>query len=181
MSNLHGLFQYPIPMKLHQKWIVSFALLLGFSYLMQWQGAALKNSFTPMGIVHLEFAQTEELFQKIVASWDVQTLRWNIAIDFLYIPIYTYFFQLTLSIFAHRHRSKLVQQMGILLKNAILLAFFCDLAENTGMIISLMGFHASIIYILTFGLAGLKFAILGFSLIYILVSIPTLFFRTKQN
>ncbi|NGZ43730.1 hypothetical protein EWU23_04495 [Cytophagaceae bacterium 50C-KIRBA] len=168
-------------MKLNQKWIVSFALLLGFSYLMQWQGSVLKNSFTPLGIVHLEFAQTDDLFQKIVASWDIQTLRWNIAIDFLYIPIYTYFFQLTLSIFAHRHRSKLVQQIGLLLKNATLLAFFCDMAENTGMIISLAGMHSSIIYILTSWLAGLKFAIIGFNLIYILMSIPALFFRTKQH
>ena len=167
-------------MKLNQKWIFSFALFLGFSYLMQWQGAALKNSMTPMGIVHLEFAQTEVLFEKIIGIWEIEMLYWNLALNFLYIPIYTYFFQITLSIFIQRHRSKMVQQIGVLLKNATILALFCDLAENTGMIISLSGTHIPIIYILTSWLAGLKFSILGFCLIYILVSIPALFFRTKS-
>lgn len=168
-------------MKLNQKWVFSFALLMGFSYLMQWQGAALKNSFTPMGIIHLEFASTADLFQKIVQHWDIQTLRWNIAIDFLYIPIYTYFFQLTLALLAQRHRSKLVRQFGLLLKNAALLAFFCDILENIGMILSLTGAQSSWVYTLTNGFAGVKFAIIGINIIYILVSIPTLFFRTKQS
>lgn len=166
-------------MKLHQKWIFSFALLIAFTFVMQWQGAALKNSFTPMGIVHLELAQTQELFQKIVASWEAEMLYWNLALDFLYIPMYTYFFQITLSIFIPRHRSKIVQQIGILLKNATLVAFFCDMAENIGMIISLSSMQASLVYILTSWMAGLKFAILGFCLIYVVVSIPTLFFRKR--
>ncbi len=167
-------------MKLNQKWVFSFALLLGFSYLMQWQGAALKNSFTPMGIIHLEFAPSAEVFQKILSQWDLQTLRWNLALDFLYIPVYTYFFRLTLALLAHRHRSKLVQQIGLLLRNAALLAFLCDILENIGMIISLGGLTSTWIYSLTNKLAGVKFAIIGINMIYILVSLPTLFLRNKE-
>lgn len=167
-------------MKLNQKWVFSFALLLGFSYLMQWQGAALKNSFTPMGIIHLEFAPSAELFQKILSQWDLQTLRWNLALDFLYIPVYTYFFRLTLALLAHRHRSKLVQQIGLLLRNMALLAFLCDILENIGMIISLGGLTSTWIYSLTNKLAGVKFAIIGINMIYILVSLPTLFLRNKE-
>lgn len=167
-------------MRLNQKWVLSFALFLAFSYLMQWQGAALKNSLTPLGIIHLEFAPTADLFQKIVKQWDLQTLRWNLAIDFLYIPIYTNFFQMTLSLLAHRHRSKLVKQFGLFLKNAALLALFCDILENTSMIASLVGTHDTWVYSIANFLAAIKFTIIGINLIYILVSLPTLFFRTNQ-
>ncbi|RXK48737.1 hypothetical protein [Aquirufa rosea] len=168
-------------MKINRNWIYSLASLLAFSYLMQWQGAALKNPWTPMGIVHLEFAPSREIFQSIIKKWDLNTLKWNIILDFLYIPIYTYFFQYTLRLLAKMHRSRLVQNLGLLLIQVMIFAFICDVFENIGMLTSLYLHSATWIYTLTSWMAGIKFLILSTCLIYIIVSIPAAFLSAKQE
>ena len=55
------------------------------------QGAVLKTPVSKRAIVDLEFADTPQRVHELFGIWNMETVRFNIWIDFLLIIAYVYF------------------------------------------------------------------------------------------
>lgn len=147
-----------------KKWIFS---LIGFTLatvMMQWQGAPLKNTVAPEGILALEFARSIDRMQILLNSWNESVVRTNILLDFIYIPAYTFFFVASL---------RLVKAKNYTLVIASLAAVF-DLAENSFMLSTLAGHFSTVDLQTTAFLASLKFYCLGYCAAIIIAKLLTL-------
>lgn len=168
-------------MTLKKHWLLSLLLTFCTAFLMQWQGMPLKSEATPIGIVNLELANTEELFQKIMSIWDNPTVQLNIWLDFLFIPAYTYFFVSSLWWIREKHQNSWMKSAGQNLNILAYLACILDIVENIFMLFAIGGNYSGLSLQLMAIIASLKFICIAFILIYLIVSLPLILFGSKKS
>jgi hypothetical protein len=143
-----------------RKWLVPLVLFVFYTIIMQWQGAVLKSTSIPSGIIALEFANNFEQLHFIISHWQKETVVINIALDFGYIIIYTYFFISLLKLLSGLLIKTKLSKLFNVLAIGFWLATFCDLIENCCMLLSIGGIEKdSILYITTI-MASFKFAVI---------------------
>ncbi len=137
-------------------------------------GAPLKTSVTPAGILHLEFAYTADQVQHVLAAWPsgqnsflINPARLNTWLDFAFILSYAILlYQLCLWI-AFNHPKLYV--IGKWMATSSLAAAALDVLENVGMLWSISGSISETNSIFTFTCAAMKWLIVIFVLVFILV------------
>lgn len=143
-----------------RKWLVPLVLFVFYTIIMQWQGAVLKSTSIPSGIIALEFAKDLEQLHFLIGHWQKEAVLINIALDFGYIIIYTYFFisflKLLSRLLIDTKLSKFFQVLAI----GFWLATCCDIIENCCMLLSIGGIEKASILFLTRLMAIFKFAVI---------------------
>ncbi len=156
--------------------IASFLMIL----LLQWQGSLLKTSFSPRGIIDLEFADTPQRLHELLMGWKISMVKINIWLDFLFIVCYVILLSLASEISALKWQSSFMRQIGLVMARLAYLAGVLDIAENLLMLQSIYGNFTSASLQLTYYCALVKFMIAGIILIYLLISLPILL-RNNKN
>ena len=153
--------------------VISFLFLVVMIAVMRWQGSALVTPQSPKGIIDLEFAGTAERFFQLQLFWNIETVLQNIYLDFLLIVAYAWFFITACKAVNNKWSNTF---SGIALSAA---AF--DLLENFLMILVLNGrFKPSVLQIV-FYCAALKFILAGMVVLYLLISLPSVFRRKTSH
>ena len=145
-------------------------ITLGLFFVMRIQGK-LETKASPMGIVSLEFANSQERITEIKQAWTAEGMleraRTNIRIDYLFIPFYAMLFYTlcgTISVRMKRGWAKL----GVLLAFGALVAGLLDAGENLLMLLALRDISSDMTAVLTTVLAGVKFLLLGLAALYVI-------------
>jgi len=153
--------------------IATVSFLLMFT-LMRFQGEGLKTNQTLGGILDLEFANSPAKLMEVLSAWDLNTAKQNIWLDFLFIPAYILFFALFTSHCAAKWQGPFLNKIGALLVRAAFAAGIFDIAENLLMLQSIAGNYTPNSLWLTYYCASIKFGIILFIVIYLVISIPVL-------
>ncbi len=149
--------------------------------LMRIQGSSLKTAQTPGGILNLEFANSPAKLTDALSAWNATVVTNNIWLDFLFIPSYVLLLSLITAACAAKWGIKIVSGIGSILVRAAFAAGIFDIAENLLMMQSIAGNYTPNSLWLTYYCAGIKFMIVAIILFYILISIPVLLKKNKQN
>ena len=153
------------------KWRWSLLFVLASGALMQFQGRSLKTALNPIGIIDLELADTVTELNAVLVNWDLNIVRLNIWIDFLFIAAYTFFFVQSLQIFIAKHRIHWLKQVGKRLIALAYLAAMLDVLENILMLFSISGYYSNSSVLITASTASLKFVVIGCILLYLIGSL----------
>lgn len=153
--------------------IATVSFLLMFT-LMRFQGEGLKTNQTLGGILDLEFANSPAKLMEVLSAWDLNTAKQNIWLDFIFIPAYVLFFALFTAFSAAKWKVALINKIGLLLVRAAFAAGIFDIAENLLMLQSIAGNYTPNSLWLTYYCASIKFGIILFIVLYLLISIPVL-------
>ncbi len=162
------------------KWIASLAAVVIMTVAMQKQGAALKTAYATKGIVSLEFGSTINSVKTMLAHWQVETVRTNILLDFLYIPAYAFFFFMSLHLLLNMHQGKL-RKRGTWLKNMVFVAAGCDFIENILMLNTIAGHFSEVLIMSTTIMAAIKFILLIQIVFYLMLSLLVIFIKKVQE
>lgn len=155
--------------KIKWRWTLLLVLLSGA--IMQFQGRSLKTALNPIGIIDLELADTVPELNALLRNWDMDVVRVNIWIDFLFILAYTFFFIQSIRLILAKHRVNWLQQLGKRLIVLAYLAAILDVIENILMLASIMGYYSAGSLSATASIATLKFLIIGIILVCLLGSL----------
>jgi len=142
---------------------------------MRWQGAVLKTVDSPRAIVDLELANEPQRVQALLSNWNIQDVRLNIQIDFLFIVAYTFFLALAADGMATKWQFPTMQFLGRLMARLAFIAGILDIAENLLMLQTIEQHYSHLSLSLTRSVALTKFGLVGLVLLYLLISIPNLF------
>ncbi|MEO6721097.1 MAG: hypothetical protein ABIN67_12030 [Ferruginibacter sp.] len=153
---------------------------------MSWQGASLKTSLTPLGILNLEFACNATKANAVVDVWasmssvdNIAAAKLNTTLDFIFLFFYALLLfylckELAVSAFGS------LRKVGRFLAKAALAAGLFDILENTGMLFTLNGRITDAITLLTFIFSVAKWALVLACLLYIVITGPfTLYKKYK--
>jgi putative Mn2+ efflux pump MntP len=140
---------------------------------MRVQGSSLTTDLSPRGILDLEFADTTDRLVELVAGLDLSVIRINIWLDFVFIFFYTWFLSLAGRRIALRWGPRNeFRRTGFFLAKAAFVAGVFDVMENILMLKSIAGDYSAFSLQATFYCAWIKFMILLFILLYIMISLP---------
>jgi hypothetical protein len=153
--------------------IATVSFLLVFMA-MRFQGAALITAVSPGGILNLEFANSPAKLLAILAAWDINTVKQNIWIDFLFIPSYVLLLSMLAAFCASKWGKGFFNKLGAIVVRAVFVAGVLDIAENLLMLQSIAGNYTPSSLWLTYYCAGIKFFIVLIAVLYIIISIPVL-------
>lgn len=146
---------------------------------LRWQGSTLQTTTSPRGIVDLEFAITAQRLQELLIRWDITVVRINIWLDFIFIISYTFFLSLCAEMYASKWQpNSLLSRAGYLLAKLAFAAGIFDIAENLLMLQSIAGNYTDNSLQLIFYCAAIKFMLVFFIFLYLIISFP-LGFRKK--
>lgn len=159
------------------KWRWSLVLVLVSGAIMQFQGRSLKTALNPIGIIDLELADTVLEFNTVLMNWNVDTVRLNIWIDFMFIAAYTFFFVQSLRLLIINHRFYWLQQIGKILLALAYLAAVLDIVENILMLGGIAGQYSANSVFATAVVASTKFAFIAVILLYLVLSQFMLLYR----
>ncbi len=138
------------------------------------QGSELKTPISKRAIVDLEFADTIKRVQELFAVWNLQTVKINVWIDFLFIIAYVSFLSIAARALAAKWEIGFFNQIGIIFSRLAFVAGLLDVCENIFMLQTAVGNYTQISLILTFYCATFKFILAGLIILYLLVSLPKL-------
>ena len=175
---MQGIFCYIGSMK--TRLIVFGSLTALFFFILRIQGANLITEATPYGIVNLEFASTAEELNAVLFGWPNADVKANIYIDFVFIPFYVLFFSTAALACSQAWVSSSMQSAGKSLSKAVYFAGVLDLIENKIMLDSFAGSFSDFTLMLTNWCAGAKFLLLLVVMLYIVISIPFIFFYKNK-
>lgn len=153
--------------------LISFLFFIVMIFVMRWQGSALVTPQSPRGIIDLEFAKTPERFLQLRLFWNMETVFQNIYLDFLFIVAYTWFL-VTACKAVNNNWSNTFS--GLALSAA---AF--DVLENFLMILVLNGRFSPSVLQIVFYCAAIKFILAGIVVLYLLISLPSIFKRKSSH
>jgi hypothetical protein len=140
---------------------------------MRIQGSSLITDLSPRGIIDLEFADITERLTELVAVLNPSVLRVNIWLDFVFIFFYTWFLSLASRRIALRWGPRNeFRRTGFFLAKGAFVAGIFDVAENILMLKSIGGDYTAFSLQATFYCAWIKFMIILFVLLYIMISLP---------
>lgn len=173
---------------MNYSWKVLLPLFLGtviMMFVLQKQGSSLKTENTPLKIVSLELAKTKEEVQNVLKAWepDENTDRLTIAgkniyLDFIFILFYSLFLFAACRKIRY-HSQKWQKKAGKNFAFMGLAAGGFDIIENILMLRTLDGNYDIFTTLATFVCAAIKFTLIGFAVIYILLGFPRLFRSRK--
>lgn len=138
--------------------------------------APLRNETTPGGIVTFEFAKDIETAENIINSWD-ENAKLNaglsIGIDYLFLIAYSLFFSISIFLISNNFQNKfvLLRKIGMAFTFLLLFAGLCDAIENYALIQLLLGSQNAMFPTIAYYFASIKFILIGFGLIYILIGL----------
>lgn len=135
------------------------------------QGSDLKTPVSKRAIVDLEFADTVKRVQELFAVWNVQTVKINVWIDFLFIIAYVSFLSLAAKATAAKLKNGFFKQAGIFFSRLAFVAGLLDVCENIFMLQTTAGNYSAISLTLTFYCASFKFIFAGLIILYLLISL----------
>ncbi len=148
--------------------------------IMRWQGAGLITPVSPKGIVDLELATTTLRVQELLLRWNMASLKMNIWLDFLFIVSYVLFFSIATETVSNKWPDPgFMRKAGLWLARLAYVAGVFDIAENLLMLQTVSGNHTNASLHLTYYCAILKFGLIACIVVYLLVSLPTIF--RKKN
>lgn len=136
------------------------------------QGSELKTPISKRAIVDLEFADTIKRVQELFAFWNLQTVKINVWIDFLFIIAYVSFLSIAAKLTAAKWKDGSFKQLGIIFSRLAFVAGLLDVCENIFMLQTAAGNYMPISLILTFYCAAFKFILAGLIILYLLISLP---------
>lgn len=141
--------------------------------IMRVQGSSLITGISPRGIIDLEFADTADRLAELVAVLDLSVLRINIWLDFVFIFFYTWLLSLAARRIALRWGPRNeFRRTGFFLAKAVFVAGVFDVIENILMLKSIGGDYTVFSLQATFYCAWIKFMIILFILLFIMISLP---------
>ena len=153
-------------------WIALLGMA-AINIIMRVQGSSLVTELSPRGIIDLEFADTADRLSEVVAGLDLSVVRLNIWLDFGFIFFYTWFLSLASRRTALRWGPRNeFRRTGFFLAKAAFVAGIFDMAENILMLKSISGHYTAFSLQATFYCAWIKFMILLFILLFLLISLP---------
>ncbi|MDE3145093.1 MAG: hypothetical protein KGL19_13130 [Bacteroidota bacterium] len=135
------------------------------------QGSPLKTPISKKAIVDLEFADTITRVQELFAAWDLQTVKINVWIDFLFIIAYVSFLSLAAKATAAKLKNGFFKQSGIFFSRLAFIAGLLDVCENIFMLQTAEGNYTPISLTLTYYFAAFKFVFAGLIILYLLISL----------
>lgn len=149
--------------------------------------ALLKTTAAPMGIINLELAHTIEKTNAILISWaptpvtdKIETAKINTYNDFLFLFFYTGFlFLLCKSIAANINGA--LAKAGRIIANATLLAGFCDVLENIGILFSLNHLTSPVVSFCTALFSVIKWSLVAIAILYALFGLLVLAYRKVKG
>lgn len=145
---------------------------------MQQTGEPLKSSAKYKNIVCLEFAYSQQKTNAIITDWGstyVGVAKINTYYDFIFLFFYSLFLFFTCDKIAFISKSKI----GVHIANGAIWAGLLDMFENAGMLYTLSGHQSNIIPLLTATAALIKFVLLGFAFVYLVIGIVSLIRQKK--
>lgn len=160
--------------------IVFGSLAALFFFILRMQGTSLITDATPLGIVDFEFANTPERLNAVLFGWSNADIKANIYLDFIFIPFYVLFFSAAAKACSISWVNPTMKFSGMSLSKAVYVAGGLDLLENKIMLNSLAGSFSNFTLMLTNWCAGAKFLLLLVVILYLVVSIPFIFFYKNK-
>lgn len=153
--------------------LISFLFLVGMIIITRWQGSSLISPQSPRGIIDLEFAKTPERFLELRLFWNIETVLQNIYLDFLFIIAYTWFLVTACKAVNNR--------WSAIFSGLALSAAAFDVLENFLMILVLNGRFSPSVLQIVFYCAAVKFILAGMVVLYLLISLPSIFKRKTSH
>ena len=169
--------RHPFDFIQQSKWTKIFFLLLGLSFLiiavMQLTGALLITDAAPYGIISFELAGSVTKIEKILASWDTDTMvraAFALGFDFLFIPVYVSTIVLLCGIIANalQKNKRPISSLGSFLAWGVIFAGLMDIVENVALVKIIFGTVASPWPEIALWSAILKFSLIIFGLVFII-------------
>lgn len=136
------------------------------------QGSSLKTIISKRAIVDLEFANTTKRIQELFSVWNLQVVKMNIWIDFLFIIAYVSFLSIAAKTTALKWQIYLFKQAGFLFSRLAFFVGLLDGCENILMLQTTAGSYTDTTLQLTFYCATFKFILAGLIVLYLLISLP---------
>lgn len=158
-----------------QKLIVSALACILMMAALRWQGAGLKTTTSPRAIVDLELATQPRQISQLMQVWDISVVKMNIWIDFLFIVSYVAFLAIAAEAAASKWSNQGMHIIGLTLARVAVVAGILDIAENLLMLQTVAGNFTVFSLQMTHYCATIKFTLAGIVLIYLLISVPTIF------
>lgn len=158
-------------------------------YVMGVTGRILKTAETPLGILDLEFANNSVKTGEIMSAWSnteadtsdkISAAIKNTWLDFIFIFFYSFLLFHTCRIISKKFKGPLLKTGNALALGA-LLAGSLDVAENTGMLITLNGHVSATVAMLTSIFAITKWMIVITILAFIILTGPVALTRQFRN
>ena len=169
---------------MNYSWKVLLPLFIGtivMIVVLQQQGKGLRTAHTPLAIVSLELANTEEDAQEVLTAWKpttsinlIKTAQINIRLDFIFIFFYSLFL-FTACRKIRYHSQKWQKKAGKNFAYGALIAGGFDVFENIIMLDTLNGDYGFFSTLFTFICVVIKFILIAFAILYILLGFPRLF------
>jgi hypothetical protein len=162
---------------MRKNWLAALVFVVIMIFVMRWQGQQLVTPASPRGILDLEFARTAERLRQLKLFWNPADLMKNIYLDFLFIFSYTWFLSAAAMNLSERTGWEKTGKMVVSL--AIAAGFF-DILENFLMIMIYQGRFQPGLLELVYIVALVKFLMAALALVYIIISLPFVFLKTKR-
>lgn len=160
--------------------IAAFATVV-MIVVMRWMGSGLESKVSPLGIVSFELTKSYSAAKEIIEVVGQKPLQWNIAIDFLFLIVYTFFFFFCCKAIMQQFRSSGLKTLGFIFLELSVLAGVLDLVENIAMLITLGGYGSDISVGVSYYTAIAKFTAIAIILVYILVASILVYFISKKK
>lgn len=144
-----------------QRWILLAALTTATVVLAiaLWrQGGPLRTLVAPRGILSFEFAWTRERAVSILASWDLETARHQVQLDFPFLLVYPALMSLVCAMLAGPATGGLASA-GMFLSWLVLLATPLDAVENWALLQMINNGAREALAALSGAAASVKFAL----------------------
>ncbi len=132
----------------------------------------VNKALLPYSIIDLEFASTAARLGEMVGAWGqagVDAARRSLALDFAFIPCYVLAFS-GLALIVTRAVSAAWQRIGLTVIWLPVIAGLLDVIENVALLNSLPSAGAGWLLVASIS-AGLKFSLLGVTLLYIIAAL----------
>ena len=160
--------------------IVAFISMILVFKIMHWQGEPLKTSVTPNGILALEFANNFEKVHPILNTWNPNTARINILIDFVFLISYSLFFIFSIQYISKKSKKESQKNAAIVILKIALLPGLFDAIENILMLQTLSRNSTEILLQITYYCVIIKFTLAALIVLFILVRLPITLLNRKK-
>lgn len=148
---------------------------------MRWMGIGLESKVSPLGIVSFELTNTFNEAKEIIQAVGQRPLQWNIAVDFLFLIAYSFFFFLCCKALMDNYRSSGLKTIGLIFLELSVLVGVLDLIENIAMLITLGGYGSDISVGVSHWAAIAKFSLVALVIVYIIVASVAMYIISKKK
>jgi len=159
-------------------------------FIMLISGKPLNTSETPCGILHLEFANTEEKVLQVLSAWKknssntndiIAAAKGNTWFDFLFLLFYALFLYSSCYRLSRMVTNKIISSLLSFFAIAALLAGGLDMLENIGMLLSLSGQASHAIALFTSIVSIIKWVLVLGAITSLIVGILVFIFQRKTK